>query len=289
MKVAIKILVLFLAVVLAVGGIMIYAKTKVDPPDALKQVDQFAIDLIKCNEAIVRGKETKEIDNSYISALERIKVYQQEKKIQSSVADKSLDNLAVTYSPLFLKRCFTAFQNVSWSDDDHAYMLLRIRGLKNLKYNDGTPVLLKSTSDSLDLVSNIISDYKRARIISRSNRFTGISDARSTIYQATQYVNDKYLSNCQDLVTALNSVKGNIAESHYNYIKSQVEDLSQYRYLSKIFYDNTLIPHVSEVLDVYDREAVSLYGSKRDYDLIYKRALNYIEQAGQYYYYQTQN
>ena len=96
MKVAIKILVLFLAVVLAVGGIMIYAKTKVDPPDALKQVDQFAIDLIKCNEAIVKGKETKEIDYSYISALERIKVYQQEQKIQSSAADKSLDNLAVT-------------------------------------------------------------------------------------------------------------------------------------------------------------------------------------------------
>ena len=181
MKVAIKILVLFLAVVLAVGCIMIYAKTKVDPPDALKQVDQFAIDLIKCNEAIVKGKETKEIDYSYISALERIKVYQQEQKIQSSAANKSIDNLAVTYSPLFLKRCFTAFQDVFWNDDDHAYMQLRIRGLKNLKHNDGTPVLLKSTSDSLDHVSNIISDYKRARIISRSNRLTGISEARSTI------------------------------------------------------------------------------------------------------------
>ena len=95
------------------------------------------------------------------------------------------------------------------------------------------------------------------------------------------------MSNCLDLVTALNSVKGNIAESHYNYITSQVEELSQYRYLSKIFYENTLIPHVSEVLDVYDREAVSLYGSKRDFDLLFKRALNYVEQASLYH--QTQN
>lgn len=283
MKVAIKIFILLLAVVLAVGGIMIYAKTKVDPPVNLDPVDQFDIDLAQCNVAIVKGESEKEIDYKYISTLERIKVYQQEKKIQSSVADKSLDNLAVTYSPLFLKRCFTAFQNVSWSDDDHADMLLRIRGLKDLKHSNGTPVLLKSTSDSLDQVSRIIADYKQARIVSRSNSFTGISNAKSTINQATQYANDQYLSNCLDLVSALNSVKKNIAESHYNYIFSQVAELSQYRYFSKDFYVNTLIPHVDKVVSEYDNEAGALYGSKRDVDLLWSRVRNYYDQAMLYY------
>ena len=279
MKVTIKILVLLLAVVLAVGGIMIYAKTKVDPPVALKPVDQFAIDLIKCNEAIVKGEGAKEIDYNYISALDRIKVYQQEYKLQASQVDKSLDDLVVTYSPLFLKRCFTAFQQWTWSDEDHTYMLLRIRGMKDLKHNDGTSVLLKSTSDSLDQVSRIIADYKQARIVSRSNRFTGVSNARSTINQAEQYANNQYLSNCLDLVNALNSVKDKIGESHYSYVLSQVEELSQFRFYGKDFYESTLIPQVSEVLSEYDKEAVALYGSKRDFDSLFKRALNYVEQA----------
>lgn len=283
MKVTIKILVLLLAVVLAVGGIMIYAKTKVDPPKALEQVDQYAIDLIKCNEAIVKGEGDKEIDYNYISALDRIKVYQQEYKLQASQVDKSLDDLVVTYSPLFLKRCFTAFQQWAWSDDDHANILLRIRDLKDLKHNDGTSVLLKSTSDSLDQVSRIIADYKQARIVSRSNSFTGISNAKSTINQATQYANDQYLSNCLDLVSALNSVKKNIAESHYNYIFSQVAELSQYRYFSKDFYENTLIPHVDKVVSEYDNEAGALYGSKRDVNSLWSRARNYYNQAMSYY------
>ena len=283
MKVTIKIFILLLAVILAVGGIMIYAKTKVDPPVALKPVDQFAIDLIKCNEAIVKGEGAKEIDYNYISALERIKVYQQEHKIQSSVADKRLDDLVVTYTPLFLKHCFNAFQQWAWSEDDHADMLLRIRGLKDLTHYDGTPVLPKSTADSLDHVSEIIANYKQARIISRSNGFTGVSNARSTINQATQYASDKYLSNCLDLVSALNSVKRNIEESHYDHVSSQVEELSKYRYFSKDFYENTLIPHVDKVVSEYDNEAGALYGSKRDVDLLWSRARNYYDQAMSYY------
>ena len=283
MKVTIKILVLLLAVVLAVGGIMIYAKTKVDPPKALEQVDQYAIDLKKCNDAIVKGKEAEEIDRIYDSALKRIEVYQQEQKIQSTVADKSLENLAVTYSPIFLKQCFDLFTYATWSDEDHTYMLLRIRGMKDLKHNDGTSVLLKSTSDSLDQVSRIIADYKQARIVSRSNSFTGISNAKSTINQATQYANDQYLSNCLDLVSALNSVKKNIAESHYNYIFSQVAELSQYRYFSKDFYVNTLIPHVDKVVSEYDNEAGALYGSKRDVNSLWSRARNYYNLAMSYY------
>ncbi len=279
MKVAIKIFILLLAVILAVGGIMIYAKTKVEPPVALSPVDQFSIDLIQCNAAIIKGDGPKEIDYNYISALERIKVYQQEHKLQVSQVDKSLGNLVLTYSPIFLKHCFKTFQERVCNDGDHGYMLLRIRGLKELKHNDGTPVLLKSTSDSLDQVSRIIADYKQARIISRSNRFTGVSNARYTINQAAQYANNQYLSNCLELVNALNSVKDKMGESHYSYVLSQVEELSQFRFYGKDFYENTLIPQVSEVLSEYDKEAVALYGSKRDFDSLFKRALNYAEQA----------
>ena len=42
-----KIIILFLAIILAVGGVMVYAKTIIDPPKKLKQVDQYSVDLGK--------------------------------------------------------------------------------------------------------------------------------------------------------------------------------------------------------------------------------------------------
>ena len=48
MKVAVKIIILILAVTLAIGGVMIYAKTKVDPPRTPHQTNQYMNDLSKC-------------------------------------------------------------------------------------------------------------------------------------------------------------------------------------------------------------------------------------------------
>ena len=45
MKVVVKILILVLAVTLAIGGVMVYAKTKVEPPVAPHQTNQYLDDL----------------------------------------------------------------------------------------------------------------------------------------------------------------------------------------------------------------------------------------------------
>lgn len=283
MKVVIKILILLLAVVLTFGGIMIYAKTKVEPPVELKQVDQFSIDLAKCNEAISTAKSVSEIDNNYKSALARIRVYKNENKIQSSIADKSLDNLLAYYSPLFLKCCFEKFQKPVWSDSDHAYILECIHKLKEIKHSDETVVLSKTAVDSLNQVSKIIADYKQAQIVSHRISFQGVADAQSTISHARQFANDKYLSNCRELLNALNTVRSKIAQSHYNYISSQVEKLSQYRYFSKEYYENTLIPLSDEVVTEYDNKAVTLYGSKKEVNPLWSRARSYYDQASAYY------
>ena len=45
MKVTIKILILVLSIALAIGGIMVYAKTRVEPPTAFQPINQFERDL----------------------------------------------------------------------------------------------------------------------------------------------------------------------------------------------------------------------------------------------------
>ena len=162
-------------------------------------------------------------------------------------------------------------------------MLKEIADLRKIKHSDNTDVINNSTMDSLNVIVQTIDRYKQARRISRSTSFTSVSNAQSVISQARQFANDKYLSNCTDLKNALNSVRNEIAQSHYRYISAQVEKLSQYRYFSQSYYDNTLVPQVDAAVTEYDNKAAALYGKKQSVEPLWARARSYYNQASSYY------
>jgi len=91
------------------------------------------------------------------------------------------------------------------------------------------------------------------------------------------------LSNCTDLVRALNNVRPSIAESHYNYAVSMVEKLSQFRHFSQIYYDGTLVPQVDAAVTEYDNKASALYGSKKNVDALWNRAKAYYNEASLFF------
>ena len=283
MKVAVKILILVLAITIAIGGVMIYAKTKVEPPTAPAQTNQYLADLSKSYSFLDKSSGAIEEDSVLSITLNRIAVFASEEKISKQEADKGQDILLAKYSPLFLKRSFDKFKQSAWYELDHKYMLGVIGSLKKVKHTDGTTSLKGSTLDSLNKVETIIERYNRARSISKQTRFTGVANAQSVISQARQYANDEWLSNCSDLVRALNNVKPSIAESHYNYAASMVDKLSQYRYFSKDYYENTLVPQVDAVVTEYDNKASALYGSKRDVNALWNKAKRLYNEASLYY------
>lgn len=283
MKNTIKILLLILAISLAIGGIMVYAKTKVDPPKALKQIDQYSIDISTNRNALAKVKDISKEDSIFRTVIDRIYVYQMEDKLNTDASNKCLDEFTSTYCPLFLDRCFTVFNNSVWFESDHKMILNRISLLKAISHDDKSTVLTGSTIDSLNLVSGVISDYRQARRIAITLTFSGVSSAKSIIAQADKFSENIYLKNCTDLITSLKSVKPSIASSHYNYVLSQVEKLSQYRYYSKLYYESSLIPYVDAVTTEYDEQAQKLYGSKRDVNALWQKARTYYDQAMIYY------
>lgn len=283
MKVAVKILILVMAVTLAIGGVMIYAKTKVEPPLAPKQTNQYLNDLSQSNASFSSMSNAEQEDSILLTTLNRTLVFSKENKITNKDADKETDILLGRYSPLFLRRSLALFEKSIWNVEDHKYMQNVIGSLLKVKHSDGTDALKKSTRDSLMMVENIINRYNQARALSTHTRFSSVANAQSTISQARQYANDSWLSHCTDLVRALNNVKPSIAESHYNYAYSMVEKLSQYRYFSQSYYDNTLVPQVDAVVTEYDNKASALYGSKRDVNALWNRAKSYYNEASLYY------
>lgn len=284
MKIVIKILILSLTVFLAIGGVMIYAKTRVEPPTEIKSINQFEADLNSAHSRLQRAEYAREEDSIYAQTFDRISVFEKEGRLAPSLSNRHRSQLLNNYSSMFLKRCFSTFDNSFWwNDKDLAYIKAVSMQLQSATHSDESQILKKTTLDSLELVENIISDYYQAIKISRSKEFRGVESAKYIIHEAMRFENDKHLSNCTDLKKALKRVKGNIGKSHYSYVRAQVESLSGYRNYSEYYYENTLVPQVSATVTVYEDEAIALYGSRENVDLLWNRAKNYYTEASQYY------
>jgi hypothetical protein len=283
MKVFSKILILIIAVTLAVGGVMIYAKTKVEPPKATPQTNQYLDNLSKSYASFGKTHNADQEDSIFADTWSRISIFVHESKISKTDADKGMDLLVGKYSPLFLNRAFSFFKQNVWYEKDHQYIKNVINTLMQIKHSDGTLALSKTTQDSIAQVEGIITRYYKARAISHYSRFAGVANAQSIISQARQYANDPWLSHCTDLVSSLNNVRSSIGQSHYNHIVAMVEKLAQYRSMNQSYYENTLVPQVDAAVTEYDNKAAALYGSKRDVNVLWNRAKSYYNDASLYY------
>ena len=262
---------------------MIYAKTKVAPPVSIKLLDQYSQDIYSMSADLSKAGRPSREDSIYFDAMNRIRIFSSEGKLSNVETDKLTGEIVNRYAPLFLSRCFDSFSRSNWKDSEHNYILSHIRNLQNIKQSDNSSALSRQYVDSLNMVSQIISDYRAARRVSQSTSFTGISNAQATISKARSYANHPYLSNCKTLVADLNKVRSNIAQSHYNYISAQVEELVKYHSYSQSDYENTLIPQVDAAVTEYDNKAAALYGSKKSVDDLWKRARDYYDRAMIYY------
>lgn len=283
MKVTIKIFVLIVAISLAIGGVMVYAKTMVAPPLAIKPVDQFSKSMSDGLALFNNATTSAQEDSLFVALVEKTNFYVSEDKLTKENGNADMTRLSSKYVSLFLKRAMSAFARNTWYDADHSYMLRVTEELRLLKNFDNTQVLSKQSLDSLALVEKIISDYKQARAISRHTTYVGTTNAQATISRARQFAKNPYLAHCTDLMNALNGVRPAIAASHYNYLCEMVEKLSQYRYFSQPYYDNILVPQVDAVVTEYDNKASVLYGSKRDLNALWNRARSYYSSASEYY------
>lgn len=283
MKVLVKIVILVLAITLAIGGIMIYAKTRVEPPVATKAIDQFSRNLEDCYKSLAKENVALEEDSIFSATMSKINIFVSESKMEPKDGDSNIDRLLAIYTPLFLKRSFGKFNLSTWNESDHKYMLNVVSKLKGIKHSDNSKALQKRTTDSLALIEVIISRYNHARAVSRLTGFAGISNAKATISKAKEFANDSYLKNCHDLVIALNNVKPSIARSHYHYISNMVEKLTLYKKYDQYYYENSLVPQVDAAVTEYDNNASSLYGSKQSVEPLWSKARGYYETASKYY------
>lgn len=284
MRNTIKIIILFAAIIFAIGGVFNYAKTRIEPPKTPVEYNQYNVDLAKNYDIISNTEDEIETESMYTMLIDRINMYETEGKITLDEKDKNLSKFMNVYTPLFLSTSFKKFNKSNWTNNNHDKMQARVDDLKRKKLSNNKLVLSKSKMDSLNLVNDIINNYNHAKTVANSTSFRSIAASQSTINNAKKYANDKYLSNCTELRNSLNAVTGKIAQSHYSYLNSEVEKLGRYWNFSKNIYTNTLVPSVESAIGEYENSAVALYNSKANTAALRQTATTNIEDAINFYY-----
>lgn len=282
MKTTFKVIILILAITLAIGGVMAYAKTRVAPPVKVSGDNPYIADLTDVTDQIKYATSDAAQDSAYFVGTARVKVYLQEHKLEPKEADKQLDGVVKTYAPLFVRRSMAKFDQPAWSDADHQVMLARIAALEAARHSDGFQVLDANETAQLQQISDIISRYRDALRVANSTGFSGVANAQATIAKAREYAADQTLAKCTALHNALGTVRQRIAQSHYNYVAGQVARLANYRNYSQEAY-NSLQNQVDAKLSEFENKAQSLYGTTMNAGALRSKAIDYANQAAEYY------
>lgn len=280
-----KIIILFAALIVVVGGILLYEKTKVAPPTHVEKKDVYAEYLKQCQNGLLETLTDAQKDSVFNSIIVHITTFRKEGKIDDNIADYFLSQAAKSYVPGYYERCLSKFNPPIWYPKDHAEMLSRIETLERLKYyNNGNPIVIGADHDNLEEIKGIIKKYRLARALSKNTAYRGIKDAKEKIKKATEYANDEYLSNCSDLQEDLFAVRGKIADSHLRYARSMVNKLQFYKKYNKDDYYK-LNKQVYQVLEDY-RNCKGVYGTAYGTEEInnqYDKAKEYRKEADKYY------
>ena len=278
----IKILILFSALIVVVGGILLYEKTKVAPPKDIPQIDVYAEYLKKCQNEMSKELTDTQKDSVFNSFIVHITTFRREGKISDSVADDFLAQAVNDYVPGYVERCNSKFTFPTWYSKDHDDMLNRIKTLEELRYSNSSPVIDPNYED-LKKIKGIIAKYRKACVLTQNTAYRGLDDAKKKIKEANEYANDEYLSKCSNLHKDLLAVRGKIADSHLQYVSSTVNKLQLYKSYNKDDYYK-LNTHVRQVLDNY-HNSKSLYGKAYNSIIndLYDKAKKYRNDADKYY------
>lgn len=286
----IKIALLCVAVLLTLGMVMFFYKTKVAPPEAPKTADQYKNALAKDIEIAANAKSETTADSIYRVIIEATTFMRKDKLLSDADNDETLKKLTEKYVPQFVAQSNAKFGRSSWSDADLNFMRGRCGELVSLKKADGSAVLSNSDRSDLDKITGVLDLYSRAVAAASAGGYSGLGDARAKIAAAKQFVGQSPINNNQALVANLNGVAGRLEQAHYAHVSGMVEKMRNWSSFSSEEAFDSYARQVLAAIDEYKNNASSVYGRASDVGSLSARYNQYYNSAnfdsyGDDYYY----
>ena len=284
MNKSVKILLLVVAVIIAIGGVLLFMKTIVSPPQDLEFKNQFEVALNQKID-VFKKVDSNNLEREFATLTDLAHRFKSESNIDDKLFDKEYTEIIGVYSPKFAQYCFGQFQKSVWDESEHKWMEERIAQLRKLTVEDGSRKIMDNYAESdgrFSIILKTIGKYREAKALSNRTGYSGLSEARSRISKANQYKQDDYLKNNAALMKALNSLPSRLEASHYASLRAKVNTLANYYSYSADSYD-ALSDNVVAALKEYKQNAQSVYGESRSLSDLEADASRYYNAAVEYY------
>jgi hypothetical protein len=284
MNKSVKILLLVVAVIIAIGGVLLFMKTIVSPPQDMKFNNQYEIALNQKIESF-RKVNPDSLESEFATLTDLAHRFKAESNIDEKLFDKAYTEIIGIYSPKFAQYCIGQFQKSTWNDGEHKWMEDRIAQIRKLTVDGGSRRIMDNYTEldgKFTIILNTISKYREAKALSNRTGYSGLGEARSRISKANQYKQDDYLKKNAALMKALNSLPRRLEASHYAYLRAKVNTLANYYSYSADSYD-TMSDNVHAAIKEYEQNAQSVYGEARDLSDLRSDAGRYYTAAREYF------
>lgn len=281
MKLSIKIFLLLLFVVAAVGAVLIFVKTQVAPPGNVRYHDQYSGPL---NETLasVGEKEFPDNTDNFRKAYHKISFMNVEELLTDEQTDNLITRVDTIYGGSMVSYAYNIFNSPIWEEEKLGLVANTMDYLRADLLSDGGHAVTDAMDRKFSEVENIVSSYREALAFSRDKAYRGVNDASQRINKIDDYRNKPYLSNNVALMEALDKLPDAINASHYAYLESQINRLGGYKNYNQDTYNNSVQTSVLQAITDYDN--ASFYGSgKRSMSNLYQRAVDLIAEAQTYY------
>ena len=278
MNKSIKIILLVVAILFAVGGVMAYYKTIVSPPSKLEFKNQYVNSDKKDISQVKSAKTDFALDSAYVAITHELDLQLANSFLTEQERDELLELFATQYIPAYVSACSSKFGKSVWHEGELQKINSRISELQGLVTTDKKIIIQGEANKSLNEVHNVIVAYYEAKRVASAGGYNGLQVAKERIAAARRYASMSPINNCSDLVSRLNSVPTRLEQAHYSYLVGQVERLRPYYNYSQTEYDNIAL-NISEKLDEYKKNAKSTYGRVSDISSLESRAGSYYSNA----------
>lgn len=284
MNKSVKILLLVVAVIIAIGGVLFFMKTIVSPPQDLEFKNQYELALNQKIEGF-KKVDSDNLEREFATLTDLAHRFKEESSIDDKFFDQEYTEIIGVYSPKFAQYCFGQFQKSVWDESELKWMEDRIAQLRKLTIEDGSRKIMDNYAESdgrFSIILKTIGKYREAKSLSNRISYSGLGEARSRISKANQYKQDDYLKNNAALMKALNSLPSRLEASHYAALRAKVNTLANYYSYSADSYD-VLSDNVVAALKEYKQNAQSVYGESRSLSDLEADASRYYNAAVEYY------
>lgn len=265
----IKSMLITIAIVLAIGSILYYKNTIIDPPKRF--VFENPHNKVLCKKIELLKNDS--LETQYADLLYMINRDAVENLVGKDSLDLRIEDAMIKYIPLFISRCNSSFAVSVWDtlEWSHCFMKNRVEQLKHFEKSTGNLVVEQNSNyiKQLDAILRVIDNYDKAWLLATKTEYESIGDTKERERQAKEYINDDKLRNCTALVQKLKELPSAIQASHLDFIKSK----SNLNCQGILKYD-TYLSALRKILNKEIPEYEGYYGANDQTKKIRKHLLN---------------